>query len=234
LTSKPRDLRREIINYVQEEIKRNGSIPTRYKICKKFRISRSRLYRLIFGSRDVEGKDECDFFRAMKIQILSPASINAVIRSMQKRLRSQILRRDGHKCIVCGSTIRLELAHIYPCPISGESRISFVSKGQVERTALPYYAPENLMILCRRCHMLFDIKDLTRKFLRHRDRKESLEMSVKVLIDAGIKLSELKSGGVENVQRGVYHYMHKLYGENYYERLCQIINAFKRKVWRKI
>jgi len=73
------------------------------------------------------------------------------------------------------------------------------------------------VILCRRCHMLFDIKDLTRKFLRHRDRKQALEMSAKVLIDAGIKLSELKSG---NVQRGVYHYMHKLYGENYYERLC--------------
>lgn len=84
MTSKHPDPRREIIRYVQEEINRIGSIPTRYKICKKFGLSWRRLYRIIFGSGDIKGKDGRDLFEAMGVQLLPPASIKAVIRNMQK------------------------------------------------------------------------------------------------------------------------------------------------------
>jgi hypothetical protein len=227
------DLRREIIKYVQEEISRTGSIPTRYKICKKFGLSWRRLYRVIFGSGDIKGRDGRDLFEAMGIQLLPPASINAVIRSMQKRMRPQILRRDDNKCAVCGSTVKLELAHIYPCPILGESRYPYFSKADVEKMASPYFAPENLIILCRHCHMLFDIKDLTRTFLCHTDRKRAMEMATIVLIDAGIKPSELEEGGVEKVQRGVRKHMHTLYGKHYFEKLCQSLHISKRSGFKR-
>jgi len=100
LTSERCELAHKIIEYVREEIDRSGSLPTRYKICKEFKISWRKLHRLVFGSSDAKGKDERDFYQATGIQLLSPSSINAAIRGMQKRLRHQILLRDGNKCVV--------------------------------------------------------------------------------------------------------------------------------------
>lgn len=233
MTSKLSDIRCEIIKYVQEEINRTKSLPTRYKICKKFEISWRKLYTIIFGSSDIKGKDGYDLFQAMGIQLLSPASINAVIRNMQKKMRTQILKRDNNKCVACGSQDRLELAHIYSCPISGDSRYPYVSKAKVEKFASPYYMPENLVILCRHCHMLFDIKDLTLTFLCHTDHKRALEMATTVLLDAGIKPSELEAGGVGKVQKKTYDHMRMLYGEHYFEKLCQALHISKRAESRR-
>lgn len=163
----------------------------------------------------------------MGIQLLSPASINAIVRSMQKKMRTQILQRDGEICVACGSRERLELAHIYSCPISGESRYPYASKAEVEKFASLYFAPENLVILCRRCHMLFDIKELTQTFLSHRDYKQAMKMSVIVLIDAGIKPSELEQGGVERVQNKIRDYMCELYGKRYFEKLRRALHISK-------
>lgn len=51
-----------------------------------------------------------------------------------KRLKKRILTRDGNRCVECGSTKWLEIAHIEPYRISGNN------------------ADDNLRTLCNPCH----------------------------------------------------------------------------------
>ena len=53
-----------------------------------------------------------------------------------RRLRLQILERDGYRCRTCERAGRLEVDHIQP-----------IRKGGIE------YDPGNLQVLCRGCHI---------------------------------------------------------------------------------
>jgi 5-methylcytosine-specific restriction endonuclease McrA len=50
------------------------------------------------------------------------------------KVRAEVMERDGHKCIICGSTFGLQVAHF------------------VSRSRLGLGIPQNLAILCIRCH----------------------------------------------------------------------------------
>lgn len=71
------------------------------------------------------------------------------------KVRAEVMERDGHKCIICGSTSGLQVAHF------------------VSRSRLGLGIPQNLAILCVRCHGEFDngkshreIQKLVRKHLQ--------------------------------------------------------------------
>lgn len=81
------------------------------------------------------------------------------------KIKGKILKRDGNKCIVCGSTNRLHLAHI-----EGLSyRLKQANKLLKQRNANPQERKQvfmevwqdansesNLVILCKRCHSIYD------------------------------------------------------------------------------
>jgi len=51
-----------------------------------------------------------------------------------KRLKKRILTRDGNRCVECGSTKWLEIAHVEPYRVGGNN------------------ADDNLRTLCNPCH----------------------------------------------------------------------------------
>lgn len=54
------------------------------------------------------------------------------------KVRAEVMERDGHKCIICGSTQNLQVAHF------------------VSRARLGLGIPQNLAILCACCHFELD------------------------------------------------------------------------------
>ena len=54
--------------------------------------------------------------------------------------REQVVKRDGKKCVICGSTERLEVHHIIP--VSHDPARKYM------------YSPENGITLCHNCHAL--------------------------------------------------------------------------------
>lgn len=54
------------------------------------------------------------------------------------KVRKEVMERDGHKCIICGSVSNLQVAHF------------------VSRSRLGLGIPQNLTILCDCCHFEFD------------------------------------------------------------------------------
>ena len=54
------------------------------------------------------------------------------------KVRKEVMERDGHKCIICGSHSNLQVAHF------------------VSRSRLGLGIPQNLAILCACCHFEFD------------------------------------------------------------------------------
>lgn len=69
---------------------------------------------------------------------------------LQRDYRPQILERDNHGCVACGAVHLLELAHITAVHefygAFGRSRSS------LERS----YRDDNLCMLCRDCHLVYD------------------------------------------------------------------------------
>lgn len=62
--------------------------------------------------------------------------------ALQSKFRNKIFERDNNKCQVCGSTERLELAHIIPVTV-------VIDCGLPMKAA---FVDENLGTLCRDCH----------------------------------------------------------------------------------
>ena len=54
------------------------------------------------------------------------------------KVRKEVLERDGHRCIICGSNYGLQIAH-------------YISRG---RSGLGI--PQNLAVMCFSCHFEFD------------------------------------------------------------------------------
>ena len=54
------------------------------------------------------------------------------------KVRAEVMERDGHQCIICGSAFGLQVAHYIP------------------RSRLGLGIPQNLGAMCIRCHGEFD------------------------------------------------------------------------------
>lgn len=54
------------------------------------------------------------------------------------KVRREVMERDGHKCIICGSTNNLQVAHY------------------VSRARLGLGIPQNLAVMCGVCHFEMD------------------------------------------------------------------------------
>ncbi len=55
------------------------------------------------------------------------------------KVRREVMERDGHRCIVCRSQYRLELAH-----------------AKISRARLGLGVPKNLVVLCQTHHKMLD------------------------------------------------------------------------------
>jgi hypothetical protein len=68
--------------------------------------------------------------------------------TIQVRMRPIIFKRDEHKCVACGDTVRLELCHFFPLARS------------LRRDVLNNWdwlnSEDNLVTLCWRCHDILD------------------------------------------------------------------------------
>jgi len=76
--------------------------------------------------------------------------------------RPKILKRDGRKCLACGSAAKLDLAHVY---MGGQLEFTSANPRWLRKNpkgTTPYVSPEvrweenNMLTLCRSCHIIFD------------------------------------------------------------------------------
>lgn len=65
------------------------------------------------------------------------------------KVRSEVLNRDGHCCICCGDTYGIQIAHFIP------------------RSRLGLGIPQNLAVLCIRCHTEYDNGKLHKEIQKH-------------------------------------------------------------------
>ena len=145
----------------------------------------------------------------MMAKKLKPESI---LRRLQKGARQLILHRDHGACVVCGSTERAEAAHIVPPSINYFLKHAYKSDERLEKEASPFYRPENMVALCRKDHMLIDYPYLLEEATADVGPKKAVELVSRVLINAGVQLEDLESGGIERVLRRVIDYMDGIYG----------------------
>lgn len=75
--------------------------------------------------------------------------------SISKKVRQEVMERDGGKCIFCGGTYNLEIAH-------------YISRG-----CGGLGIPENLTVACHQCHS--DLDQSSKKKEMHRIQFEYLE-----------------------------------------------------------
>lgn len=69
-------------------------------------------------------KHECTRSALGSYTDTSIASPSVLKRTLRGRSRSEILRRDGQRCILCGATENLTLQHILPYSLGGETHSS--------------------------------------------------------------------------------------------------------------
>lgn len=69
-------------------------------------------------------------------------------------LRETNIKKFGGKCELCGSTYRLNFAHLMPTKLSGRGR------GSQERAMDVRDHPENYALLCEKHHKSFDSNTL--------------------------------------------------------------------------
>jgi len=140
-------------------------------------------------------------------------------------VRQRVFHRDYGTCASCGSRERVEAAHIVPPPIEYLLSHNYENDEQLERDASPFYRLENMVLLCRKCHMLLDYPHLLQEFSTRHGREEAAELVMKALIDAGVKLEDLKSGGHKRVMESVIERMFDIYGRDYLEILEELEKA---------
>ncbi len=155
----------------------------------------------------------------MMAKKLKPGSL---LRRLQKRARQLVLQRDHGACIICGSTERAEAAHIVPPPRTYFLKQAYESNEQLEKAASPFYRPENMVLLCHKCHMLLDYPYLLQEFIADVGPKKAAELVSKALIDAGVPLEDVKSGENERVLRRVIEHMFDLYGPDFMLRHMEL------------
>ena len=72
----------------------------------------------------------------ISISQINPVSHKRSRKPFSQALRNQILERDGHECVWCESTKKLEIDHIIPYSLVHE------------------HNPENLQVLCQSCNQI--------------------------------------------------------------------------------
>ena len=99
---------------------------------------------------------------------------------------------------------------------------------QLEEEAALYYRNENMLLLCRKCHMMYDYPYLLQEFATDVGHEKAAELVAKALIDAGVPFEDVKGGGHKRVRDRVMDHMIALYGSGYGKFLEEL-----RRVERK-
>jgi len=110
----------------------------------------------------------------------------AVKRELHRRLKPLILERDGYRCRVCEATEDLELARLFEDSLAllnspKEEQALFKYSGPY-RTVWERYSPDNMFILCKKCHRRFD-SFIGRAWRMGENAVTTVEEAVKVLGD---------------------------------------------------
>jgi hypothetical protein len=153
----------------------------------------------------------------------------SILRRLQKRARNRLLTRDAGVCVVCGSRERVEAAHMVTPPTNYFLSHTYETDEQNEKDATLYYQDKNMLLLCRKCHMLYDYPYLLQEFAADVGREKATGLVMRVLIDAGVTLEDLKGGGRERVRDRVMDHMFVLYGSDYGKFLEELRNAERKR-----
>jgi 5-methylcytosine-specific restriction endonuclease McrA len=110
----------------------------------------------------------------------------AVKRELHHRLKPLILERDGYKCRVCGATEDLELARLFQDSLAlltrSKEEQEFFKYSSPYRTVWERYSPDNMFILCKKCHRRFD-SFIGRAWRLGKNAIATVEEAVKILSD---------------------------------------------------
>ena len=153
----------------------------------------------------------------------------SILRKLQKRARQRLVNRDGGVCVVCGSRERVEAAHVVAPPINYFLSHTYETDDQLEKDAALYYRDENMLLLCRKCHMLYDYPYLLQEFAADVGREKAAELVSKVLIEAGVPLEDVTGGGHKRVRDRVMDHMSALYGFDYGKFLEELRKAERKR-----
>ncbi len=170
--------------YIHTYLQKKEELPHLRDLQRKFKVSKRKLISLFVGSSDSENYHPMTFFRVAGVQFLEKNQRDEIRSKLQVLWKGKIVGRDGNRCILCGSMMELEIAHVIKCPnapiwrkeygwvcrtipanahwleLFGKKTWGWISTTQLERHLTPYYTPENLLTLCNHCH--------TRYHARHR------------------------------------------------------------------
>ncbi len=149
----------------------------------------------------------------------------SVLRRLQKRARDHVFNRDLGKCVVCGSQERVEAAHMMHPPSDYLLSRSCEGAEQFEREMAPFYRPENMVLLCRRHHMIQDQLHLFQEFGGEKDPKKAAELVAKALRDAGVTLQEAMSRSWKRVSGVITEHMLAIYGPGWLKFLRELERA---------
>lgn len=72
------------------------------------------------------------------VTVTCMASKRSIACDISPKVRQEVLERDGHRCIICGSNNSLQIAHY------------------ISRARLGLGTPQNLAVMCQRCHFEYD------------------------------------------------------------------------------
>ncbi len=157
-----------------------------------------------------------------------PIFLNQFKTRMEKKsIKDYWLRqlRDLGKCVVCGSQERVEAAHMMHPPSDYLLSRSCEGAEQFEREMAPFYRPENMVLLCRRHHMIQDQLHLFQEFGGEKDPKRAAELVAKALRDAGVTLQEAMSRSWKRVSGVITEHMLAIYGPGWLKFLRELERA---------
>lgn len=98
--------------------------------------SSSNSYKSTYTSAEIERRIYTYFRTANEGVGALDCSVTLIARDVPQEAKQSVKRRDGHKCVVCGSTVKLEVDHIRALMNGGSNNKS------------------NLATLCDDCHTI--------------------------------------------------------------------------------
>jgi len=119
---------------------------------------------------------------------------------ISNKIKNAILKRDNGRCVVCGETKNLQLAHILPFAatfIKEISKTKYPSPEQISDLIRQLNAPENLILLCKKCHRLYDRREILPK-----EDKEYIENRITQYIKE-------KNLGIDIKLKACYHFTYE-------------------------
>lgn len=110
-------------------------------------------------------------------------------------------------------------------PINYFLNHNYETDDQLERDAAPFYRPENMVLLCQKCHWMVSWRSHYEEFAASVGPEKAMELTTKALILLGVSLEDLKKGKDNRLMERVTEHMLSIYGRNYLKILKELEKA---------